>query len=80
VHLIFIDFNKAYDSIRRYFLYIVATEIGIPMKKVRLMKVCLTETYSGVRVGKNMSDMFPIRNGFQEGDVPSPLLYNCTEL
>jgi len=25
--------------------------------------MCLTETYSRVRVGKNLSEMFPIRNG-----------------
>ena len=38
--------------------------------------MCLTETYSRVRVGKNFSDMFPIRNGFKKGDALSPLLFN----
>ena len=42
------------------------------MKLVRLM--CLSETYSRVRVGKNLSDMFPTRNGLKQGDVLSPLL------
>ena len=32
------------------------------MKLVRLIKMCLTETYSRVGAGKNLSDMFPIRN------------------
>jgi len=36
----------------------------------------LTETYSRVRVGKNVSDMFPIRNGLKQGDALSPLLFN----
>ena len=36
--------------------------------------MCLTETYSRVRVGKNLSDMFPIRNGLKQGDALSPLL------
>ena len=27
--------------------------------------MCLTETYSRVQVGKNLSDMFPVRNAFQ---------------
>jgi len=36
--------------------------------------MCLTETYSGVRVGKNLSDMFSIRNGLKRGDALSPLL------
>ena len=36
----------------------------------------LTETCSRVRVGKNLSDMFPIRNGLKQGDALSPLLFN----
>ena len=36
----------------------------------------LTETYGRVRVGKNLSDMFLIRNGLKQGDVLSPLLFN----
>ena len=38
--------------------------------------MCLTETYSSVQVGKKLSDMFAIRNGLKQGDVPSPLLFN----
>ena len=36
----------------------------------------LTETYSRVRVGKNVSDRFPISNGLRQGDALSPLLFN----
>jgi len=57
VHQLFIDFKKAYDSVRRDFLYNILIEFHIPMKLVRLIKMCLTETYSTVRVGKNLSDM-----------------------
>ena len=46
------------------------------MKLVRLIKKCLTETYSRVRVGKNLSDMLPVRNGLKQGDARSPLLFN----
>ena len=38
--------------------------------------MCLTETYSRVRVGKCLSDVFPIRNGLKQGDALSPLLFN----
>jgi len=40
------------------------------------MKMSLTETYSRVRVGENVSDRFPIRNGLKQGVALSPLLIN----
>jgi len=76
VHQHFTDFRKAYDSVRREVLYNILIVFGIPMKLVRLIKMCLTETCSRVRVGKNLSDMFPIRNGLKQGDALSSLLFN----
>jgi len=57
-------------------LYNILIEFGIPTKPVRLIKMCLNETYSRVRVGKNLSDMFPIRKGLTQIDAVSPLLFN----
>jgi hypothetical protein len=51
-------------------------EFGIPMKLVRLLKMCLNKTYSSVRVNKHLSDMFLIRNGVTQGDDLQPLLSN----
>jgi len=56
-------------------LYNILIEFGIPKKQVRLVKMCSTETYSRDLVGKNLSDMFPIRNGLKQGDGLSPLLF-----
>jgi hypothetical protein len=56
-------------------LYSILVEFGIPKKLVRLIKMCLTETYSRVRMGKNLYEMFPIRNGLKQGDALSPLLF-----
>ena len=61
VHQRFIDFRKAYDSVRREVLYNILIEFGVPHKLVRLIKMRLNETYGRVRVGKNLSDMFPNR-------------------
>jgi hypothetical protein len=46
VHQLFIDFKKAYDSIRREVLYNILIEFRIPRKQVGLIKMCLNETYS----------------------------------
>jgi hypothetical protein len=38
------------------------------MKLVNLIKVYLNETYSEVRIGKRLSDNFPIQNGLKQRD------------
>jgi hypothetical protein len=38
--------------------------------------MCLNETYSKVRVGKLLSDTFPIQNALKQGDALSPLLFS----
>jgi hypothetical protein len=45
-------------------------------KLVRLIKMCLNETYSRVRVGKHLSDRFPIKNDLKKGGALSSLLFN----
>ena len=57
-------------------MYNILIEFGISMKLVRLIKLCLTETCSRVWVSKNISDMFPIKNGLKQGDALSPLLFD----
>jgi sorting nexin-29 len=76
VHQLFIDFKKAYDSVRREVLYNTLIEFGIPMKLARLIKMCVSEMYSRVRVDKHLSDTFPTKNGLKQGDALSPLLFN----
>jgi hypothetical protein len=38
VHQLFVDFKKAYDSVRREVLYSILIQFGVPMKLVRLIK------------------------------------------
>jgi hypothetical protein len=60
----------------RQVLYNILLEFGIPKKLVRLIKMCLNETYSKACIGKLLSDKFPIQNGLKQGDTLSPLLFN----
>jgi hypothetical protein len=60
VHYLFIDFKKAYDSVKRKVLYSFLMEFGVYMKLVRLIKMCLNRTYSKVHIDKNLSDSFPM--------------------
>jgi hypothetical protein len=71
-----LHFKKAHDSVRIEVLYIILIEFGVPMKLVRLIKICLNETYSKVRTGKHLSDNFPLQKGLKQQDALSPLLLN----
>jgi hypothetical protein len=55
VHQLFIDFSKAYDSVRREVLFNILIEFCIPRKLVSLITVCLNETYSKIHVRKHLS-------------------------
>jgi hypothetical protein len=72
VYQLFIDFKKAHDAVWREVLFNILIEFGIPMKLVRLIRMCLTEMYSRVWVGKNLCDRFTIRTGLKQGDALSP--------
>jgi hypothetical protein len=38
--------------------------------------MCLKETYSKVRIGKNLFEPFRIQNGLKQGDVLPHLIFN----
>ena len=43
----------------------ILIEFGIAMKLVRLIKMCVNETFSRVEVGKHTSDMLPVLEWFE---------------
>jgi hypothetical protein len=40
------------------------------------MKTRLNKTYSKVRIGKHLSDNFPIQNALKQGDALSPMFFS----
>jgi hypothetical protein len=66
--------EKTWDSsVRREALYNIITEFWITRKLVGLIKMRLNETYSRVRISKNLSDNFTVQNGLKQGDALSLL-------
>ena len=57
-------------------MYNILIEFGIPMELVRIIKMCLNENYSRVRVDENLFDMCRFNKGVKQGDALSPLLFN----
>jgi hypothetical protein len=65
VHQLFIDFKKACYSVWKELLFSILAEFEVPMKLVRLIKMCLNETYSKISVGEHLSNNFPVQNGLK---------------
>jgi hypothetical protein len=57
-------------------LYNILIEFGTRMKLLRIIKPCLNEIYSKVRIGKDLSAALPVQNDLKQGDASSPLLFN----
>jgi len=60
VQQLFTDLKMAYDSFRNKVYCNRLIVFGIPMKFASLIKMCLNETYSRVRVARHLFDVFPL--------------------
>jgi hypothetical protein len=69
IYQLFIGFKKVCDSMRREALYNVLIKFGVPVKLVKLLKMCLSETRSKVNMGKHLCDSFLIQNCLKHGNA-----------
>ena len=57
-------------------MYNIVIEFGIPVKLIRLIKMCLNETCSRVCIETHLSGMFHMKNDLRQGDALSLLIFN----
>lgn len=73
---IFIDFQKAYDSVNREKVWRKMDSFGIPRKLINLAKLSIADSTCSVRVNGQVSEPFRINSGVRQGDGLSPILFN----
>jgi hypothetical protein len=61
-------------SFRREVLYNILIGSEVPLKLVRLIKMCLNEMYI---IAKHLSDKFPIQNRLKQEDALSHMHFNA---
>jgi len=64
---IFIDFEKAYDSIHRESFYNIMYEFGFSKKLIALTKMCMENTKYRVRTQNVTSGTFTVKTGLKQG-------------
>jgi len=78
LHLLFIDFKQAYDSIKRKSLWKSIEKFGIPSKLVKMVKACIEGSRCITKYGNNYSEEFEATVGLKHGDALSPTLFNIS--
>jgi len=58
IQYVFIDYEKAYDSINRDTLWKCVKEFKIPIKLINMHKTCVQETRRAVRIEGTLSSFF----------------------
>lgn len=74
--VLFIDFKKAYDSIKRNNMIRAMEELNVPSKLIRLVKLTLNNTTSTVRIQGEISDNFYVETSWRQGHPLSTLLFH----
>ena len=68
---------RLHNYVKRKVLYNIFIEFGIPKKSIRLIiKICVSKIYSRVRIGRCLSDAFPIHCNLKQGEAASSLFFN----
>ena len=75
IHLAFIDYSKAFDSLKHEFMLSALKKQGVSEVWINL----ITEMYNNLEAKKitdKIGPNFPIKKGVKQGDPLSPLLFN----
>ena len=75
IHINFIDFQKAFDSIHRTTLWKILRSYGIPVKLVTIISKFYENFEACVAVDNKTTEFFKIGTGVRQGCILSPILF-----
>lgn len=75
LYILFVDFERAFDTINRNAIWEALAELGVPDKIIQLIKELYRDAKCRVRFAGTESDTFSVNRGVRQGCVLSPLLF-----
>ncbi len=75
LHINFVDFQKAFDSIHRNTLWKILRSYGIPTKLVTIISKFYENFQACVAVDNKTTEFFKIGTGVRQGCILSPILF-----
>jgi hypothetical protein len=71
----FIDFEKAFDSMKREIMWLTLQEYGIPRKIIQIIKILYDGFKCKISYEGTLSDFIEFRNGVRQGCILSLTLF-----
>ena len=76
IYACFIDFRKAFDTVWHDGLFYKLEKMGVTGNFLDIIRITYKNTKCAVRLGDNITQFFPCKQGVRQGDPLSPTLFN----
>lgn len=76
IELLFVDFQQAFDKVKRSKLMLALADMGIQSKLRRLINMTMSSNMVNIRTQKGETEEFVINKGVRQGDSLSATLFN----
>lgn len=75
LHIIFIDFTKAFDCVNRDLLFKILQKLGCPAKFVRIVSMLYSSVHARLLIDGDLSRPIDYKNGVKQGCKLAPTLF-----
>ena len=75
LHLVFVDFQKAFDTLRHNNIWEAMTRKGVPEKVINMIKAQYTNFKCRILHNASLSNYISIQAGVRQGCILSPLMF-----
>jgi hypothetical protein len=72
VYNCFIDFQKAFDSVKQNIIWATLRSYGIGETLVQILQTAAEQSKAAVKIGQEVGEWFKISKGTKQGEPPSP--------